>query len=141
MALRNDLLEPVTGENPSGPSLRYERVYDQIKEARVEEDDGFPAGDWQRPAKKADFNLVIKLAGDALATRTKDLQLLAWLTEAHVKREGITLLPPCLSLFLAMQEQFWETLILRSRAVTAVFEPCRSSGWRIALVRCCIAHS
>jgi type VI secretion system protein ImpA len=108
--LRNDLLEPVAGENPSGPSLRYDRVYDQIKEARTEEDDSLPVGDWQRAAKKADFNLVIKLAGDALATRSKDLQLLAWLTEAHIKREGITLLPPCLSLFLAIQEQFWETL-------------------------------
>jgi type VI secretion system protein ImpA len=108
--LRNDLLEPVAGENPSGPSLRYDRVYDQIKEARTEEDDSLPVGDWQRAAKKADFNLVIRLAGDALATRSKDLQLLAWLTEAHIKREGITLLPPCLSLFLAMQEKFWETL-------------------------------
>ncbi|MCU1293122.1 MAG: type secretion-associated protein ImpA family, partial [Bryobacterales bacterium] len=110
MPLREDLLEPVAGDNPSGPSLRYDRVYDQIKEARIEEDDSLPVGDWQRAAKKADFNLVIKLAGDVLATRSKDLQLLAWLTEAHIKREGITVLPPCLSLFLAVQEQFWETL-------------------------------
>jgi type VI secretion system protein ImpA len=108
--LRDDLLEPVAGENPSGPSLRYDRVYDQIKEARTEEDESLPVGEWQRAAKKADFNLVIKLAGDALSARSKDLQLLAWLTEAHVRREGIALLPPCLSLFLAMQEQFWETL-------------------------------
>jgi type VI secretion system protein ImpA len=108
--LRDDLLEPVAGDNPSGPSLRYDRVYDQIKEARTEEDDSLPAGEWQRAAKKADFNLVIKLASDALAARSKDLQLLAWLTEAQIKREGITLLPPCLSLFLQMQEQFWETL-------------------------------
>jgi type VI secretion system protein ImpA len=108
--LRDDLLQPVAGENPSGPSLRYERVYDQIKEARTEEDDSLPAGDWQRAAKKADFAVVIKLAGEALATKSKDLQLLAWLTEAHVKREGIKLLPACLSLFIAMQEQFWDTL-------------------------------
>ncbi len=110
MPLRDDLLQPIAGDNPSGPSLRYERVYDQIKEARTEEDDSLPAGEWQRAAKKADFNLVIKLAGEALATRSKDLQLLAWLTEAHIKREGIALLPACLSLFLAMQEQFWDTL-------------------------------
>jgi type VI secretion system protein ImpA len=108
--LRDDLLEPVADANPSGPSLRYDRVYDQIKEARTEEDDSLPMGDWQRAAKRADFNLVIKLAGDALATRSKDLQLLAWLTEAHLRREGIAILPSCLRLFLAMQEQFWETL-------------------------------
>jgi len=108
--LRDDLLNPIDGDNPSGKSLRYERVYDQIKEARTEDDESIPSGDWQRQAKKADFALVIKLAGEALATKSKDLQLLAWLTEAHLKREGIMLLDPCLQMFLKMQQEFWETL-------------------------------
>jgi type VI secretion system protein ImpA len=108
--LRDDLLNPVAGENPSGVNLRYERVYDQIKEARIEEDDSIPSGAWQRQAKRADFPLVIKLAGEALATKSKDLQLAAWLTEAHLKREGIGLIQPCLKLMQDLQEQFWETL-------------------------------
>ncbi|MGB7188869.1 MAG: type VI secretion system protein TssA [Acidobacteriaceae bacterium] len=110
MPLRDDLLNPVPGENPSGASLRYERVYDQIKEARTEDDESIPTGAWQRQAKKADFALVIKLAGEALATKSKDLQLAAWLTEAHVKREGIGLVEPCFKLMWDLQEQFWETL-------------------------------
>ena len=110
MPLRDDLLNPIAGDNPSGKSLRYERVYDQIKEARTEDDESIPSGDWQRQAKRADFALVIKLAGEALATKSKDLQLLAWLTEAHIKREGIALLDPCLQMFLKMQQEFWETL-------------------------------
>lgn len=110
MPLRDDLLNPIDGDNPSGKSLRYERVYDQIKEARTEDDESIPTGDWQRQAKKADFPLVIKLAGEALATKSKDLQLLAWLTEAHIKREGIALLDPCLQMFLKMQQEFWETV-------------------------------
>ena len=88
MPLRDDLLNPIPGENPSGANLRYERVYDQIKEARTEDDESIPTGAWQRTVKKADFVLVIKLAGEALATKSKDLQLAAWLTEAHVKREA-----------------------------------------------------
>ena len=108
--LRDDLLNPIAGDNPSGKSLRYERVYDQIKEARTEDDESIPTGDWQRQAKRADFALVIKQAGEALATRSKDLQLLAWLTEAHIKREGMSLLDPCLQMFLKMQQEFWETL-------------------------------
>jgi type VI secretion system protein ImpA len=104
------LLNPISGENPSGVSLRYEKVYDQIKEARTEDDDSIPSGDWQRQIKKADFPLVIKLAGEALATKSKDLQLAAWLTEAHVKREGIGLIQPCFKLMLDMQEQFWDTV-------------------------------
>ncbi|MGA7343435.1 MAG: type VI secretion system protein TssA, partial [Terracidiphilus sp.] len=110
MPLRDDLLNPIAGENPSGANLRYEKVYDQIKEARTEDDESIPSGAWARQAKKADFNLVIKLAGEALANKSKDLQLAAWLTEAHVKKEGIGLIQPCLKLIRDLQEQFWDTL-------------------------------
>lgn len=110
MPLRDDLLNPIPGENPSGVSLRYEKVYDQIKEARIEEDDTLPTGAWEHAAKKADLKLVIKLAGDALATKSKDLQLAAWLTEAMVKREGIAQVDPCFKLIRGLQEQFWDTL-------------------------------
>ena len=110
MPLRDDLLNPISGENPSGANLRYEKVYDQIKEARTEDDDSIPAGEWQRQVKKADFNLVIKLAGEALASKSKDLQLAAWLTEAHVKKEGIGLIHPCFTLLKGLQEQFWDTI-------------------------------
>ena len=109
MPLRDDLLNPIPGENPSGSSLRYDRVCDQIKEARTEDDESIPSGDWQRQAKRADYALVIRLAGEALATKSKDLQLVAWLSETHIKREGIGLIQPCLKLFLDLQEQFWET--------------------------------
>jgi len=106
--LRDDLLNPIPGENPSGVNLRYDRVSDQIKEARSETDASI-LGDLASP-KRADYKLVIKLAGEALATRSKDLQLAAWLTEAEVKREGIGMIEPCLRLMLDLQQQFWETL-------------------------------
>ncbi|MBT9330202.1 type VI secretion system protein TssA [Paracidobacterium acidisoli] len=110
MPLRDDLLNSIPGDNPSGVSLRYERIYDQIKEARTEEDESIPAGAWQRQVKKADYPLVLKLAGEALATKSKDLQLAAWLSEAHVKREGIVMVAPCLQLMLDLQNNFWDTL-------------------------------
>jgi type VI secretion system protein ImpA len=108
--LRDDLLNPISGENPSGANLRYEKVYDQIKEARTEDDESIPSGDWGRNVKRADYNQVIKLAGEALANKSKDLQLAAWLSEAHVKKEGIGLIQPCLKLMYALQQQFWDTL-------------------------------
>jgi type VI secretion system protein ImpA len=108
--LRDDLLNPIPGDNPSGASLRYEKIYDQIKEARTEDDDSLPSGAWERQVKKADFNLVIKLAGEALATKSKDLQLAAWLIEAHVKKEGLSLVEPCFKLMHDLQEQFWDTI-------------------------------
>lgn len=108
MPLRDDLLNPIPGDNPSGTSLRYEKVYDQIKEARSEGDASI-LGNLAAP-KRADLNLVIKLAGEALATKSKDLQLAAWLAEAHAKKEGIGLIQPCLKLFKDLQEQFWDSL-------------------------------
>ncbi|MFP5230380.1 MAG: type VI secretion system protein TssA [Acidobacteriota bacterium] len=110
MPLRDDLLNPIPGDNPAGVSLRYERIYDQIKEARTEDDETLPTRGWERSVKKADFGLVMKLAGEALATKSKDLQLAAWLTEAHMKREGLSLLQPCIKLLLDLQEQFWDNV-------------------------------
>ena len=110
MPLREDLLTPVAGDNPSGASLRYDRVYDQIKDARTEEDDSLPSGGWSRQTKKADFRVVTKLAGDALATRSKDLQLAVWLGEALFRQEGVATLAPVLRLLLDLQQNFWDTL-------------------------------
>ncbi|MFN9459785.1 MAG: ImpA family type VI secretion system protein, partial [Acidobacteriota bacterium] len=87
MPLREDLLNPIPGDNPSGEYLYYTPVYDKIKAARREDDEG-PVGEWQRERKLADWNTVMKLAGESLATKTKDLQLAAWLTEAHLRKEG-----------------------------------------------------
>src|ERR1700710_209643 len=109
MPLREDLLEPIAGDNPSGANLYYDKVFDQIKEARTEDTDTGSAGAWERAPKKADHLLVIKLAGETLAKRSKDLRLAGWLIESHLKKEGIALLAPCLNLVWQLQVQFWET--------------------------------
>lgn len=101
------LLAPIAGANAVGASLRYEPIYDQVKEARREEDD-LPQGDWQASRKTADWPLVIRLTTDALTKRTKDLQLAAWLTEALLRRDGIAGLHDGLSLVQQMLEQFWD---------------------------------
>ena len=101
------LLTPIAGASAAGASLRYEPVYDQVKEARREDDD-LPQGDWQANRKTADWPLVIRLATDALTKRSKDLQLAAWLTEALLRRDGIAGLRDGLSLIQQMLEQFWD---------------------------------
>ena len=109
MPLRDDLLNPIAGDNPCGVNLRYEPIFDQIKEAR-REDDGVPEGVGEDERKTADYKLVTKLASDALTKKTKDLWLAAWLTEALLKRKGIGGLREGLELVLAILEQFWEHL-------------------------------
>jgi type VI secretion system protein ImpA len=109
MPLRDDLLNPIPGENPSGANLRYAPVYDKIKEARREDDDA-PQGEWKHERKVADWKQVVKLSGEALATKTKDLQLAAWLTEAMLRTEGFAGLLAGLKLLQALIENFWDTL-------------------------------
>jgi type VI secretion system protein ImpA len=104
-----DLLAPIPGDNPAGLYLRYEPLYEQIKEARREDDD-LPQGDWQTARKTADWTLVIKLATDALAKRTKDLQIAAWLTEAWLRREGFAGLRDGLRLLHDMLQQYWDSV-------------------------------
>jgi type VI secretion system protein ImpA len=109
MPLREDLLEPISGENPSGADLWYDKIFDQIKEAKSEEEDVMPAGVWSRAQKKADHVTVIKLASETLAKRTKDLRLATWLVESHFRREGFELLIPGLELLKKIQDEFWST--------------------------------
>jgi type VI secretion system protein ImpA len=109
MPLREDILNPIPGDNPSGENLRYAPVYDQIKEARREDDD-VAQGEWKIEVKKADWVLVIKLASEALATKSKDLQLAAWLTEAMLRREGFAGLQAGLVLLRGLIENFWDTV-------------------------------
>ncbi len=109
MPLPEGLLTPIPGDNPSGKTLRYDPVYDKIREARREED-VLPQGDWSREVKKADFPLVIKLTIEALSTKSKDLQLAAWLTEAILFRDHIPGLREGLDLLRVYMETFWDTL-------------------------------
>ena len=109
MPLPDGLLNPIPGDNPSGKSLRYDPVYDKIREARREED-VLPQGDWSREVKKADYPLVIKLATEALSTKTKDLQIGAWLTEAILFRDHVAGLREGLDLLRGFMETFWDTL-------------------------------
>jgi len=111
MPLREDLLTPIAGENPSGADLYYDKVFDQIKEARKEDEDDLPEGAWGRAQKKkADHRAVIKLAGEALATKSKDLRLASWLAESQLRVEGFQVLTPSIELLRAIQETFWPTL-------------------------------
>jgi len=102
------LLDPIPGKNPCGESLRYTEIYDQVRETRREEDESLPQGVWKTEIKKADWDRVATLCQDALKTRSKDLQLVAWLTEAWLHLEGIGGLARGLELLLGLTKNFWE---------------------------------
>ncbi|HVG39149.1 MAG TPA: type VI secretion system protein TssA, partial [Pyrinomonadaceae bacterium] len=103
------LLAPIPGENPSGENTRYSGLHDEIREARRAEDD-LVQGDWVREAKTADWPKVESLTVEALAARTKDLQICAWMNESLVKVYGFAGLRDGLKVMRGLHEQFWETV-------------------------------
>lgn len=109
MPVKGDLLQPIPGANPAGASLRNTPPYEKIKEARREEDD-VDQGEWKRPRKVADWPAVIKQASDVLATKSKDLQIAAWLTEALLRQDGLQGLHAGLGILHGLLERFWDTL-------------------------------
>jgi type VI secretion system protein ImpA len=112
MPLRADLLAAIPGDNPSGIDLRYDNkllIVDKIREARRKDDD-LAQGDWQSERKAANYPLVIKLAQDALATTSKDLQLAAWLSEALLATEGFAGFLQGIVLTQSLLVDFWDTV-------------------------------
>jgi type VI secretion system protein ImpA len=107
MVAIEDLLKPIAGQNPCGIYLRYETVYDKIREARRQDDggaviDGVP--------KTADHKAAVDLASEAIAKKSKDLQLAAWLADSLLYREGFAGLNGGLMLMREMLETYWENL-------------------------------
>lgn len=105
----DQILAPIPGDNPSGEDLRYTELYEEIRGARKSEDD-IPMGEWQRETRTADWERVISTAADALATRTKDLQIAAWLTEALAITEGFEGLSTGFACLEGLLGNYWETV-------------------------------
>ncbi len=103
------LLKPISEEAPSGESVRYSGVYDEINEARREDDNLIP-NDWQTDLKRADYRKVVDLALPVIETQSKDLQVAAWLSEALVNEHGFAGLRDSMKLLSKLQEKFWDTL-------------------------------
>ena len=104
------LLDPIPGDSPAGPDLRYAGLYDTLQELRREDDATAPRGIWQTKLKAADWTGVINTASEALATRTKDLQIGVWLAEALVARDGLAGVPPGCEALGLLVDNFWPVL-------------------------------
>src|SRR5687768_5166029 len=100
------LLTPISEDQPSGESLQYSGLFDEIREAKRADKD-VDQGQWQTELKVANYRQVINLAVPALTTQTKDLQITAWLSEALTKEHGFAGLRDALALMRGLQENFW----------------------------------
>jgi type VI secretion system protein ImpA len=103
------LLTPISADRPAGESLRYDGAYEAIEAARRADDPALPQGVWKTDLKRADWREAERLCLDALETRSKDLQLAAWLLEAWIHLAGLPGAAAGLEVLAALCESFWET--------------------------------
>ena len=103
------ILAAIPGDSPAGEDLRYTPVYDDIKEARREDDLSDPLLS-KNEIKRADWKKAISLSVDALKNRTKDLQIAAWLTEALIWTEGFEGLTAGLKITNAFLRDYWDSV-------------------------------
>jgi len=103
-----DLLDPVSPDQPAGSDLRWTTDWDRIKEAR-RADDALDSGKWAKKDRKAaDWRLAAELAATMLRERSKDLQLALWLTEANIKLYGMPGLREGLRVTRELMVRYWD---------------------------------
>ncbi len=90
--------------------MRLDAVFRAIGEARREDNALLPQGIWAREIKRADWAAVGALCSDVLRTRSKDLQVAAWLAESLVHRHGFAGVAPGFRLLALLCQRFWADL-------------------------------
>lgn len=106
----DSLLLPIAAQSPCGEDLSFSREFDQIAEMRRADDPSLDQGAWVTTLKQADWPGVARQCSELLRTRTKDLRLAMWLTEARALSEGHRGLAEGLSACAALCEQHWAEL-------------------------------
>jgi type VI secretion system protein ImpA len=104
------LLAPIRPEQPAGENLRESTgtLFGDLRKlasSQSAEDDVF-----EGKGREADWPAVLRTAGDALATRSKDLELAGYLALAELQLHGLPGLAEGLGLVGALIERYWDSL-------------------------------
>ena len=106
----DELLAPISAQSPCGDDLSFSNEFDQIADMRRADDPSLDQGAWVTELKQADWPGVARQCKALLRTRSKDLRLALWLTEARALSEGHRGLAEGLDLCAALCEQHWPAL-------------------------------
>lgn len=102
------LLSPISADEPTGPSLRYEGTYDLIAGLRREDDPTLAQGVWKTELKRADWPRVAQTCVDAIETKSKDIQIAAWLLEAWLHVHGFAGIREGLHVIAELCDTYWD---------------------------------
>ena len=111
-----ELMEPISATRPTGVNLREDddgaALYYRLKDARssarvferqadIEAERGPVAPEWRT---------IFDLARDLLRTRTKDIEIAVWLTEASLRLYGFEGLQRSFALLDGLVNRYWDAL-------------------------------
>jgi type VI secretion system protein ImpA len=103
-------LNPISEANPCGEDLSFSSDLDAIAEARRFDDPTLDQGEWVTAIKEADWSFVAQHCADLITSRSKDLRLAVWFTEAGAKMRGFRGLGDGYFLIAGLFDQFWDGL-------------------------------
>ena len=104
----DDLLAPISKDHPAGEDLSFSAEFDAIQEARRADDPTLDQGEWVTDIKYADWPTVDRICDELLRTRTKDLRVAAWHTEASAQLRGFSGLAAGLRAVAGLCEHYWD---------------------------------
>jgi type VI secretion system protein ImpA len=108
------LLAPISAETPAGVDLRKDyspdSLYYRLRDARAEARAAERATDGGSPeaGSASQWRAVRDLAIEALSRQSKDLEIVAWLTEALLRSDGLVGLAAGFRLIAGLTDGFWE---------------------------------
>lgn len=107
------LLAPVSEQDPCGEDIGFSSEVDAIAKARQADDPTLEQGAWVTSLKEADWKFVAARCAQLIEKRSKDLRLAVWLAEAAALTSSFRGLGDGLHLVAAMCERYWESLYPR----------------------------
>ena len=109
------LLAPISEESPSGEDVRADAspvsAYYQLKDARKAaraKERNLSLDEAEVPDTRGDWRPVLEQSTELLSTRSKDIEILAWLVESLVRLDGFAGLRDGLQLTQGFIERYWD---------------------------------
>ena len=106
----DQLLAPVSEQDPCGEDIGFSGEVDAISKARQADDPTLEQGAWVTSLKEADWKFVAARCAQLIEKRSKDLRLAVWLAEAAALTASFRGLGDGLRLVAAMCDRYWDKL-------------------------------
>ncbi|MDO8067153.1 type VI secretion system protein TssA [Janthinobacterium sp. SUN206] len=108
MISADQLLLPISAEQPCGVDLSFSTDFDAIGQARKFDDPTLDQGEWVTDLKEADWAFVLQRCATLLGEKSKDLRLAAWLAEACARQDHLRGLGEGYRLLAGLLRQYWD---------------------------------